>query len=263
MKVHTIHGGSLYHYAHFLCDCLYPEVIYELYRQPCVYRVKSLGQTLGAFSTIYEEVMQNKSVEVAKDVFDQMPDPPVIVRNLRRRNQRNRELHHMPVFRNYVFQRYNINPDVYDPHYPSIVLIKRGSAVLLTDKDFCNLKTRNGNRRREIADVSQIEAALPPSAKSYFLEEQPFIEQIKIFNNAKVIILAHGAAMSNMFFCKKGATIVEVVCGKKWAFFDTLSRVLQLNHLKVEENTPEAVIRTIQTVLPADSCSDCTAASTG
>lgn len=254
MRVHNNHGGSLYHYAHFLCDCLYPEVIYELYKHPRVYRVKSLGQTLGVFSAIYEDVMQNKSIEVDKKVFDQLPDTVVTVHNLRRENQGNKNLQCMPVFRNYVYRRYNINPEVYDTNYPSIVLIKRGSTALLTDKTLIAATTeknvnRNGSKRREITDINKIEEFLPPHAKSYFLEEQPFTEQIKIFNNAKVIILAHGAAMSNMFFCKKGTTIIEVTCGRNWPFFDTLSTVFQLNHIKVAENTPDAVINVVQTVL--------------
>jgi hypothetical protein len=24
-------GGSLFHYAHFICDCLFPEIINEIY----------------------------------------------------------------------------------------------------------------------------------------------------------------------------------------------------------------------------------------
>jgi hypothetical protein len=254
MRVHNDHGGFLYHYAHFLCDCLYPEVVYELYRQPRVYRVKSLDQTIGLFSTIYEEVMNNKSIEVDKGVFDKLPDALVIVHNLRRENQNGKNLKCMPVFRNYVFQRYSINPEVYDPNYPSVVLIKRGSTALLTDKALIAATTekkvnRNGSKRREITDIHKVEEFLQSRATSYFLEEQSFKEQVQIFNNAKVIILAHGAAMSNMFFCKKGTTVIEVTCGRNWPFFDTLSKVFQLNHIKVTENTPDAVIKAIQTVL--------------
>ena len=254
MRVHNNHGGSLYHYAHFLCDCLYPEVVYELYRQPRVYRVKSLSQTIGVFSTIYEEVMNNKSIELDQEEFDKLPDTLVTVQNLREENQYGKNLQCMHVFRNYVFQRYTIDPEVYDTNYPSVVLIKRGSTALLTDKDLLAATTeknvnRNGSKRREITDIHKVEEFLQSRATSYFLEEQSFEEQVKIFNNAKVIILAHGAAMSNMFFCKKGTVIIEVTCGRNWPFFDTLSKVFQLNHVKVTENTPEAVIKVIQTVL--------------
>jgi hypothetical protein len=245
----------LFHYAHFLCDCLYPEVIYELYRQPCVYRVKSVGQTLGGFISIYEDVMRNKTIELEKNEFDSLKDTTIVVRNIRQRNKHNKQLHHMPVFRNYVFQRYNINPNVYDAAYPSVVLIKRGQKPLLTDPDLIakannKLVYRNGYERREIMNIDQVEQFLQRyHAKTYVFEDQPFKEQVKIFNNAKVIILAHGAAMSNMFFCKKGTTIIEVTCGTCWRFFDVLSRVFELNHVKVRENRLDAVIAAIQTVL--------------
>ena len=69
-----------------------------------------------------------------------------------------------------------------------------------------------------------------------------FKEQVKLFNNAKVIILAHGAAMSNMFFCKKGTTIIEVTCNRKWPFFDKISSILELNHIKVDDNNIDTII---------------------
>ena len=42
--------GSLYHYAHFICDCLFPEVVNELYKYKQIVRKKSLDQTIGNFS---------------------------------------------------------------------------------------------------------------------------------------------------------------------------------------------------------------------
>ena len=44
--------GSLYHYAHFICDCLFPEVVNGIYNYKEVIRSKTLDQTLGNFSKI-------------------------------------------------------------------------------------------------------------------------------------------------------------------------------------------------------------------
>ena len=36
--------GSLYHYAHFIMDCLFPEIQNEIYKYDKVYRIKNLSQ---------------------------------------------------------------------------------------------------------------------------------------------------------------------------------------------------------------------------
>jgi hypothetical protein len=63
-------GGGLFHYAHFLCDCLFPEIINNIYIYNTVIREKNIDQTLGNFNKIYEEVMLNKSIELIKSQFD-------------------------------------------------------------------------------------------------------------------------------------------------------------------------------------------------
>ena len=62
--------GSLYHYAHFICDCLFPEIINEIYNYSEVIREKNLSQTLGNFNKIYTEVMQIKNTEINKNNYD-------------------------------------------------------------------------------------------------------------------------------------------------------------------------------------------------
>ena len=60
----------MFHYAHFLCDCLFPEIINNIYNYKTVIREKNIDQTLGNFNKIYEEVMLNKSIELIKSQFD-------------------------------------------------------------------------------------------------------------------------------------------------------------------------------------------------
>ena len=40
------YGGSLYHYAHFICDCLFPEIVCDIYNYDVVYRERSINQTI-------------------------------------------------------------------------------------------------------------------------------------------------------------------------------------------------------------------------
>ena len=46
--------------------------------------------------------------------------------------------------------------------------------------------------------------------KSYKTGELPFLNQVYLFNNAKEIVGAHGAAFANLVFCKKDTKIVEI-----------------------------------------------------
>jgi len=45
---------------------------------------------------------------------------------------------------------------------------------------------------------------------SYKVGQLPFLNQIFLFNNAKIIIGAHGAAFANLAFCKKNTKIVDI-----------------------------------------------------
>ena len=103
-----------------------------------------------------------------------------------------------------------------------------------------NTNVSTGKERREIDRIADIEKLLETKYehkfKGLYFENMPFEEQVRYFNNAKTIICAHGAVMSNMFFCKEGTTIFEITCGVKWVFFDVISDILKLNHIKCHRN---------------------------
>lgn len=69
---------------------------------------------------------------------------------------------------------------------------------------------------------------------SYKIGQLDFLEQVYLFSNAKIIVGAHGAAFSNIIFCKPKTNIIEVLpethnskkCGR-------LSNILNLNYLKI------------------------------
>ena len=82
--------------------------------------------------------------------------------------------------------------------------------------------------------------------KALYFENIAFEEQVLYFNNAKLIICAHGAVMSNMFFCKELTKIIEVTCGRNWNFFDKLSTILNLKHIKCNENNVFEIINCIK-----------------
>lgn len=252
IKVHIPkQEGYLFHYAHFICDCLFPEIICDIFNYDEVIRLKDINQTLGNFNKIYEEVTRVKNTELLRNEFDNLNVD--MIRCKKRHEYAN--IINFNKFRNYIFERYNIK---YDNNYPEVILIKRNDRTQLVDD--ADLQTQipsniitSGKERREIKDVTVIESYLQDKFKDKFkglyFEHLPFEEQIKYFNNAKFIICAHGAVMSNMFFCKSGTTILEVTCGTRWPFFDTISRILNLNHLKCHTNNKDAIIKWIDDIV--------------
>lgn len=154
--------GSLYHYAHFICDCLFSEVVQETHQ------------------------------DLAKDKL--------------------------------------------------VLLVKRGCRRDLIADEGLKMRNKNvtcGKERREIANLIEVEENLLKNlGKSYHavvLEELPFKEQVRLFKEADVIILAHGAAMSNLFFSSLGTLVIEIQCGASYRDFDSICQNLKLKHIKVKK----------------------------
>ena len=243
--------GSLFHYAHFLCDCLFPEIINQLYLHGEVIREKSIHQTIGNFSKIYEEVMGMRNRELLKEEFDQLATPPLIYKN----KEDYSTIHYFNRFRYFIFDRYDI-PPASNPNFPQILLIKRDDRIPLIDDPYLsslNTNITTGKERREIDQINKIESHLQNNYNSNFLalylERLTFEEQVRYFHNASFIICAHGAGMSNMFFCEKGTTIFEVICGREWEFFDVISKNLSLNHIKCHTNDINVIIPALNRLL--------------
>lgn len=245
--------GSLFHYAHFICDCLFQEVINELYLYDTVVREKNLDQTIGNFSQIYEEIMGVKHFELPKKEFDTLKDVVITPKM-----KESYDITAFNKFRSFVFNRYKIEDSIYDTKYPEILLIQRGGRINLIDDPELKVVNQNvttGKERREINDIEKLKIILQGSAESkhylfetVILENISFEEQIRYFNNAKIIICAHGAGMSNMLFCKKSATIIEITCGCGFKFFDTISSKLGLTHIKCHKNNVDEIIKILSAV---------------
>ena len=64
--------GNLYHYAHFICDCLFPEIMNDIYNYNEVVRQKNCYQTIGNFTKIYTDVMTTKNTELLENDFNNL-----------------------------------------------------------------------------------------------------------------------------------------------------------------------------------------------
>lgn len=151
-------------------------------------------------------------------------------------------------FRYYIFKRYNIKKLEYNNDYPEVILIKRNDRTILIDDEYLQKLNKNittGKERREIKDVNKVELYLQINLNLYILRIYLLKNKLNILN-AKVIICAHGAVMSNMFFCKSGTRIIEVTCGCRWPFFNRISEILELNHIKCHKNNFDAILKYIE-----------------
>ena len=241
--------GCLFHYAHFLCDCLFPEISSNIFRFKKVIRKKNIRQTIGNFSNFYTEVMTTENIELPEKQFNQLKIHMITYK--KKEEYCNKK--YFDKFRQFIFLRYKINNLEYNSNYPEVLLIKRNERVeLLNDK--CLQKLNNnistGKERREIHNIDIVDIYLKEKYndkyKSVYFENIPFKEQVLYFNNAKMIICAHGAVMSNMFFCKEKTKIIEVTCNTNWPFFDKISSILILNHIKCINNNCYKVIECIE-----------------
>ena len=244
-------GGSLFHYAHFLCDCLFPEIICDMFNYKEIIREKTIKQTIGNFSKIYTEVMMIKNTELLPNDFNKLKINTIYYKP--KENYNNKI--YFDKFRNFIFSRYKINHLEYINDYPEVILIKRDGRVNLIDDTYLSKINNNattGKERREIDNIDNVEGYLKDKYgdkfKGLYFENLPFEEQIKYFNNAKIIICAHGAVMSNMFFCKEGTTIIEVTCDTIWVFFDKISNILNLKHIKCKKNNFDSIIKCIEQI---------------
>jgi hypothetical protein len=241
--------GNLFHYAHFICDCLFPEIIAGIYKNKRIIREKSISQTLGNFLPIYCRIMNCKCIEIEQSLFDSINAKLYI-------NKAKEDLSnpiYFELFRNYIFNRFKINPSIIYPKYPSVILIQRGKRVnLIRDQ---TLQVNNGNytngaERREINNIEKVKIFMKNKFGIHYqtlvLENISFEKQIQYFNNAKIIVCAHGACMSNLFFCKKDTILFEVTCGEVWPFFDIITKNLQIIHHKIEDNNSNVIINRIR-----------------
>lgn len=266
--------GALFHYAPFILHCLFPEIIQRAYNYSTVYRRKNLDSTLGNFKHIYEEVLVNESLEVSAEEFDKI-EAPIIDSEFRREYL---SKNYFDTFTDWIFRRYSIKNNEYDSAYPEVLLVKRAEHVdLIADKELkaqlpkppkdaqlrnidgdqligqskevldYHFFVTNGRDRREMDRIDDVEQYLQQRYGNRFLavcfETLPFVEQVKYYNNARLIICVHGGCQINQIFCKPDTRIIEVEAnGKKFEMFDNISRIQNLDHRKCTENQYDKII---------------------
>ena len=67
------------------------------------------------------------------------------------------------------------------------------------------------------------------------LNKHSFIEQISLFNRAKIIISIHGSGLTNVIFSKPKTKIIEICSESSGNANKNLSIKCRLNHMKIIE----------------------------
>jgi hypothetical protein len=236
-----IKKASLFHYAHFMGDVVYPDVIAELHHYDVIYRSNGIFDTIGFFKPMYESILNVTCKEVPDDEFDRLNLPlfrksvpftlPLILK-----------------FQTYMFRRFPAEIPLYSP----VVLIRRGSARKLVDATIPRGAASTGSQRREISEfdkVHDIMKRMYTDVSCIQLEDMTIDQQMNVFRHATLIVCAHGAAMTNMLFCKqRHTTVVEVTCGTIYHPFIRIANELQIQLLRVPANTPADIQRELENV---------------
>ena len=121
--------GFIFHYAHFICDCLFVEIINDIQNYSIVIREDNINQTIGEFYKLYEEILQIKNLELHKKDFDKINNKLTVFKSKEHYKKSD-----FDKFRNFIFKRYNINPKIFIENYPEVILIKRWKRVDLKKK---------------------------------------------------------------------------------------------------------------------------------
>ena len=249
-------GGHLFHYAHFMCDLVFPEIINQVYKYKHVYRRKTIDQTIGNFKKIWEEIFGIPTYEIEPEEFDQNKE---WLLRLGRQTQFPPKVNFMMV-QNYILERFKIKETLENlkstnkKTYPRVLLIEREGRVSLIDdpkmKKISEVTVNGvstGKERRDIHDIETLKkelANLYPGTEyeCITLAGMDFAEQVRYFHSADIIILAHGAAQANTLFCRPGTLLLEVTCDCSWQFFDVITTTLEMHHMKCKINEPEVIL---------------------
>ena len=95
------------------------------------------------------------------------------------------------------------------------------------------------NNRRIINEDKIKKLLTKKKFKILKLSNFSFIEQIGIFNSAKIIVGNHGAGFTNLIFCKKNTKVIEFKDKNTAKIFYKISKDLGLNYKSILGNRIE------------------------
>ncbi|MBI2352877.1 glycosyltransferase family 61 protein [Candidatus Dependentiae bacterium] len=118
--------------------------------------------------------------------------------------------------------------------------------------------SRKDASTRKMLNEDQIFALFEPMGFVRVLMSQlTFLEQVALFQNAQIVVAAHGSCLTNLVFCNQGTKVIEIFQNQFDSGFWQLSDQLQLQHycLKTQEDMVDCSFK-IDTIVPIEMVQD-------
>lgn len=221
LKINSIYG-SITHYFHFFYGVLLPLTLYHIQTKETNFilygdigPMKSLIHSLPFLITLKDETREKKKTLLAMDTF-----------KVKYSGSKFKQvtIKHKRLFCDFI--KSHVPFYIKDISIKPIVFIERGVNNLykhMTYKgkhpDLERLGKLSGSERRYIGNhkivLDSIEKEYPNKVQNVQLENTSLYYQYHLFNNAKVIIASHGAALSNIIFMEEGTHVIEIISKQK------------------------------------------------
>lgn len=116
------------------------------------------------------------------------------------------------------------------------------------------ISRKDATTRRMINEDEVFSLFEPLGFVRIFMTQLNFIEQVALFNNAKVIVAAHGSSLTNLIFCNPGTRVAEIFQNQFDNGFWQLSDQLGLEHycIKTQDDQVDASFK-IDTKVPIET----------
>ena len=93
---------------------------------------------------------------------------------------------------------------------------------------------RSRNDARPIVNEAQLTALLDKfNIEKVYMDDLSLVDQARLFNSANCVVSTHGAALTNLAYCEKGTTVVELFGAHVYSFFYGLSNLCSLRYIPV------------------------------
>ena len=198
----TLESNYLFHYAHFICDFIFPLICCKNERYKEIIRMKNLNQTIGNFNEMCKEILGKEYKEIPEQQYAILKYKEIELPEKEKLNKTDYKY-----FQNYMWNKFV--EKFPNEKWPEVILIRRSKQKIINIEEFDSEKvihrTCNGSQRREMHKIDEISNYLKIRYKDRFqeiiLEGKSISYQVNLFFNAKMIVASHGAALINNFYC--------------------------------------------------------------
>lgn len=133
----------------------------------------------------------------------------------------------------YAYQGNFIHPEVVTYVKNKLLSKAQGdlqNRTIFSDKVFIS---RHDSVRRFLNEYELFEKLKHFGFESYELSNMSVVDQMRLFNQAKIIVTEHGANLTDILFCRPGTRVIEIFQKLIDNSFWYLSQILQLQYIPI------------------------------